>query len=198
MTNTRIYHGDLTPIDFARDIIANFNRGSYRVQQIGRDPKIAVQIATHNFSQSGGQTALTVTLHQLEDGVSVQVGEQAWLGVAASLGITALSALRNPFSLLGRIDDLAQDIESLQLAEKIWQVISQTARQHGVGHALSDRLKRYICPYCNTPNPTGENRCIACGAPLGDIQPQTCMNCGFVVSNLERECPQCHATLPGS
>lgn len=195
MADTRIYHGDLTPSDFARDIIANFNRGSYRVQQIGRDPKIAVQIATHNFSQSGGQTALTVTLHQLEDGVSVQVGEQAWLGVAASLGITTLSALRNPFSLLGRIDDLAQDIESLQLAEKIWEVIAQTARQHGVGHALSDRLKRYICPYCNTPNPTGESRCIACGAPLGDIQPQTCMNCGFVVSNLELECPQCHVKL---
>jgi len=57
MTDTRIYHGELQPSDIARDIIAHFNRGNYRVQQIGRDPKIAVQIATHQFAQSGGQTA---------------------------------------------------------------------------------------------------------------------------------------------
>lgn len=196
MPETRIYHGEMNPSDIARDIIAQFTRGNYRVQQIGHDPKIAVQIATREFAQSGGQTALTVTLHKVDDGVSVQVGNQAWMGVAASLGVTALSALRNPLSLLGRIDDLAQDIESLQLDEEIWQVIEYSARQHGVGMALSERLQRYICPYCNTPNKTGDNRCSACGAPLGDIQPQTCMNCGFVVRNLERQCPNCHAILP--
>lgn len=196
MVNTRIFHGDIKPSDIARDIIAYFNRGSYRVQQIGRDPKIAIQIATHQFSRSGGQTALTISIHKVEDGISVQIGQQVWLGVAASLGLTALSALRNPLSLLGRIDDLAQDIESLQLDEDVWQVIENTVRQHGAGKALSERLQRYICPYCNTPNPTGENRCIACGAPLGDIQPQTCMNCGFVVRNLERVCPNCDAKLP--
>ena len=193
---TRIYHGEMNPSDIARDIIAQFNRGNYRVQQIGRDPKIAVQISTREFAQSGGQTALTITLHKVADGVSIQVGNQAWMGVAASLGVTALSALRNPLSLLDRIDDLAQDIESLQLDDEIWQVIEFSARQHGVGMALSERLQRYICPYCNTPNKTGDSRCIACGAPLGDIQPQTCMNCGFIVRNLERECPNCHAILP--
>ncbi|HCU56746.1 MAG TPA: hypothetical protein DF984_00700 [Anaerolineaceae bacterium] len=193
---TRIYHGEMNPSDIARDIIAQFNRGNYRVQQIGHDPKIAVQIATRDYAQSGGQTALTVTLHKVSDGVSIQVGNQAWMGVAASLGVTALSALRNPLSLLDRIDDLAQDIESLQLDEEIWKVIEFSSRQHGVGMALSERLQRYICPYCNTPNKTGDSRCMACGAPLGDIQPQTCINCGFIVRNLERECPNCHAILP--
>jgi RNase P subunit RPR2 len=186
----------MNPSDIARDIIAQFNRGNYRVQQIGHDPKIAVQIATRDYAQSGGQTALTVTLHKVSDGVSIQVGNQAWMGVAASLGVTALSALRNPLSLLDRIDDLAQDIESLQLDEEIWKVIEFSSRQHGVGMALSERLQRYICPYCNTPNKTGDSRCMACGAPLGDIQPQTCINCGFIVRNLERECPNCHAILP--
>jgi len=195
MPDSRIFHGDINPSDLSRDIIAYFNRGSYRVQQIGRDPKIAVQIATHQHAASGGQTALTITIHKVADGVSVQVGNQAWLGVAASLGVTALSALRNPLTLLGRIDDLAQDIESLQLGEDIWEVIERAARQHGLGKALSDRLNRYICPYCNTANPPGEGRCIACGAPLGDIQPLTCMNCGFVVKSFERVCPNCHAKL---
>ena len=196
MTTTRIYHGDITPSDIARDLIAYFNRGAYRVQQIGRDPQIAVQIATHHHAQSGGQTALTITIHKLEDGVSVQVGNQAWLGVAASLGITALQALRNPLSLIGRLDDIAQDIESLQMDEEIWQVIERTAHQFGVGRDLSDRLKRYTCPYCNTANPPGEGRCIACGAPLGDIQPRTCVNCGFVIRTFERNCPNCHVKLP--
>ena len=196
MPDTRIYHGDLKPSDFARDIIAYFNRGSYVVQQIGRDPKIAVQITTHQAARSGGQTALTITIHEVEDGISVQVGKQALLGVAASLGYTAFRAIRNPLSLLGRIDDIAQDLESMQLAEEIWEIVEQTARQHGVGKALSDRLKRNTCPYCNTANPVGEGRCIACGAPLGDIQPRTCMNCGFVVRNLDRECPNCGVKLP--
>jgi hypothetical protein len=196
MPETRIYHGDFNPSDIARDIIAQFNRGNFQVQQIGRDPKVAIQIATRQFAQSGGQTALTITLHKVADGVSVQLGNQAWMGVAASLGITALSALRNPLTLLGRLDDLAQDIESLQLEDEIWHLIEASARQHGVGKVLSERLHRYICPYCNTPNEVGEGRCIACGAPLGDVQPQTCLNCGFVVRNLERECPNCGAKLP--
>ncbi len=198
MPNPRIYHGNLDPSDFARDLSAHFNRGSYQVQQIGRDPKIAIQIATHQFSRSGGRTALTITIHKLEDAVSIQVGEQAWLGVAASLGLTALGALRNPFSLIGRLDDIAQDIESLQLNEEVWNVIERTARQHGAGQELSDRLRRYVCPYCQTANPTGESRCIACGAPLGDIQPQTCTRCGFVVKTYEIRCPNCKNRLqPG-
>jgi hypothetical protein len=196
MADTRIYHGNIKPSDLARSLIAHYNRGNFRVQQIGRDPKIVIQISTHQLSQSGGQTAITVAIHQVEDGVSVQVGKQAWLGVAASLGITALSALRNPLSLLGRLDDLAQDIESLNLDENIWQVIEILAQQLGLDKTLSDRLKRYVCPYCNTANPTAESRCIACGAPLGDIQPRTCTNCGFVVHSMESHCPNCQAPLP--
>lgn len=196
MPTTRIYHGEIHPSDIVRDLIAHYNRGSYQVQQIGRDPQIAIQIATRRQAQSGGQTALTITVHRIDDGISVQVGKQALIGVAASLGATALRTIRNPFSLIGRLDDIAQDIESLQLNEEVWQVIERTVRQFGLGKDLSDRLKRYACPYCNTANPPGESRCIACGAPLGDIQPQTCLNCGFVVSSLERNCPNCNSQLP--
>lgn len=198
MSETRIFHGDIEPSDIARALIAHFNRGSYQVQQIGRDPRIAVQIATHQFARAGGQTALTVHIHQLEDGISVQVGKHAWLGVAASLGLTALGALRNPFSLLGRLDDLAQDIESLQLDESVWQVIEKTAQQHGASAELSKRLKRHACPYCNSANPIGQSQCLACGAPLGDIQPRTCLDCGFIITNLERVCPNCRNLLPVS
>jgi hypothetical protein len=191
----RTYHGNLTPQDVARDLTAYFNRGNLRVQQIGSGDKIAVQIATGNHPYAGGQTALSITLQSVADGVSVQVGNQAWLGVAANLGITALFAMRNPFMLIHRLDDLAQDVESLQLTENVWKVIDGTAKAAGAAHELSDRLRRMVCSYCNTANPVGEASCIACGAPLGDVQPQTCLNCGFVIKTGEKVCPNCGKPL---
>lgn len=194
--DTRIFHGDIQPEDISRDLIAYFHRGNYQVQKIGSGGRIAVQIATSPYARSGGQTAMTIAIHKIQEGISVQLGSQALWGVAASLGLTALSALRNPFSLINRIDDLVQDVESLQLAEQAWKVIAESARQHGVGFALSERLRRSVCPYCNTANEVAAGRCIACGAPLGDVQPRTCLNCGFIVLSHEKNCPNCNASLP--
>lgn len=191
----RIYHGDIQPSDFARALLAAFNRSTLRVQQFGSGEKIAVQIATGRQPERGGQTALTVQLQRVSDGVAVQLGQQAWLGVAASLGMTALSAWRNPWSLLSRLDDLAQDIENLRLSEQVWGAIDQVARSHGAAFELSERLRRLVCDYCRTANPTGAGSCIACGAPLGGVQPRTCSSCGFVVRSAESVCPNCRRPL---
>ncbi|MEN6408518.1 MAG: zinc ribbon domain-containing protein [Anaerolineaceae bacterium] len=191
----RIYHGKLTPADIARVLIAHFNRGNFRVQQYGTDDKLVIQIATYSQPLAGGQTALSVQLETFEDGVNVQIGNQALLGTAASLGITALFALRNPFNLLGRLDDVAQDIENLQLTQDVWQVIDSAARLAGANQQLSERLRRMVCEYCNTANPVGESNCIACGAPLGNVQPITCRRCGFIVTRTEKICPNCGQPL---
>ena len=191
----RIFHGVVEPSDLARALVAEFNRGNLRAQTVGQSGKLAVQIATRLGAQSGGQTALTVTIQKMDDGIMVELGQQAWLGVAASLGQTAISALRNPFSLLGRLDDLAQDIENMQLSENIWKVIDRAMVSAGASHELSERLRRIACDYCNTANPIGEGSCIACGAPLGDEQPRTCSRCGFVVISSETICPNCHNRL---
>src|SRR5207249_4251472 len=124
----------------------------------------------------GGQTALTINLQSVEDGIMVELGQQAWMGIAASLGQTAFAALRNPFSLIGRLDDLAQDIESMQLNDKIWNVINATMVTLGASYALSEKLTRIACEYCGSANPLAEANCLACGAPLGDAQPTTCHN----------------------
>lgn len=165
------------------------------MQRLGDANKLVVQIATHDRPMSGGQTAVSVVLQRVEDGVSVQVGEQAFLGVAASLGVSAISVLRNPLSLLNRLDDIAQDIESLQLSDEVWRVLDGTARTLGASLELSERLKRITCTYCDTANPVGESRCIACGAPLGSSQPRTCRNCGFVVYHSEANCPSCKSKI---
>jgi hypothetical protein len=192
---TKIFHGDIKPRDFANALVGEFNRGNLKVQQAGKRNEIVVQIATRQMRRSGGNTALTVTLEKVSDGVSVQVGKQSWLGVAASLGHTALLALRNPFHVLGRLDDLAQDIESLQISERVWEVIENEAYAAGASFELSERLRRLVCEFCETANPVGEPSCVACGAPLGGVQPRTCLNCGFVVKSHESNCPNCGKRL---
>ncbi|HEY5669256.1 MAG TPA: zinc ribbon domain-containing protein [Anaerolineales bacterium] len=191
----RIFHGDITTQYFASHLLSQFNRGNFRAQQVGGGNLVAVQIMTRERPTSGGETALTVNLQKVEDGVSVQIGKQAWLGVAASLGVTALTALRNPLAFFSRIDDLAQDIENLQLSEQVWDTIEAAAKAANASFELSERLRRLVCEYCLTANPIGEPSCIACGAPLGISQPQTCNNCGFVIKRAEVNCPNCGQKL---
>jgi hypothetical protein len=191
----KIYHGNIKPVDIAQALLGEFNHGNMRAQTIGQSDKMIVQVGTRPEAMSGGQTAMTVTIQKMEDGIMVELGQQAWLGVAASLGMSALSALRNPFSLLGRLDDIAQDIENLQMSERIWQVISQSVQAAGASTDLSNKLKRLTCDFCNTANPVGEPSCIACGAPLGNVQPNTCKKCGYVVKANDRTCPNCKQAL---
>jgi RNA polymerase subunit RPABC4/transcription elongation factor Spt4 len=62
-------------------------------------------------------------------------------------------------------------------------------------HALSEKLARVACEYCESANPLGEANCLSCGAPLGDAHPTTCHNCGFVVTLEEVICPNCGGKL---
>jgi hypothetical protein len=191
----RIYHGNFSNHDLAQALIAHFSRGNLHVQQFGDSENVLIQIATSPFSTAGGSTALSVNLQNVIDGVAVEVGKQTWLGIAASIGVSTIATLRNPLNLLNRLDDIAQDIEYVQLSENVWNVIDSTARSMGSGFELSERLTRYICDFCNTPNPPGEPSCIACGAPLGSIQPRTCSSCGYVILSSEKNCTNCGDVL---
>ena len=195
MMEQRFLHGDLQPIDLAESLLAEFDRGNLRAQIIPQGDGAAVQIATRPGAQSGGQTALTVTFEKVPDGVMARLGQQEWLGTAASLGRTTLAALMNPWNLLGRLDDIAQDVANLQLTQQVWDVIERAARAAGASRELSERLRRVECPYCGVANPVGGSACIACGAPLGAAQPDTCPRCGFLVSAQDTRCPNCGQAL---
>jgi len=180
----KIYHGDLTPSEIAHGLLAFFHRGNYRVQQVGNDEAVTVQIATVNNPISGGQTAMTVRLQKVADGVSVMIGQQAWL-VWLQPGNNCYRCLaESVFPSRPFWTTLTQDIESLQLKEKVLQVIDNLARARGADFELSERLRRLVCDYCLTANPLGEPSCIACGAPLGEQQPYTCTHCGFVMKKV--------------
>ncbi len=191
----KIYHGGVQAADVANALYAEFNRPPWKVQKLAHGNKIAVQIATRPQARSGGQTALTVTLQQLSNGIMVQMGQQAWVGLAASLGKTAFAALMNPWNLLSRLDDLAQDIESMQLSERVWQVVDEACQLTNASHTLEETLDKTLCEYCGTANDLEASHCIACGAPLGIQAPQTCPHCGFPVPPENTICPHCQKAI---
>jgi hypothetical protein len=191
----RFFYGKIQPNDLARALVSHFHRGNLRAQQIGSGDAIAVQIATTNRPSSGGQTALSISIQRIEDGIAVKVGQQSWYGIAASLGISAFTVLRNPMGLLARLDDIAQDIEHLRLSDEAWKVIQSTAAAFNAGHQLSEKLRRLVCDYCLTANPMSAGNCESCGAPLGTSQPVTCKRCGYVFSREVAICTNCNNNL---
>ena len=187
----RIFHGNISPTDVARALEAEFNQGNTQTHLLGENNNLTVQIASSQWSHSGGRTALTINVQKVEDGIMIEMGEQQWLGVAASLGQTAIATLINPLNLLGRLDDIAQDVSNLQLNDKVWQVVTRVVGEAGASQQLSERLSRITCDYCGAANPVGEPTCLACGAPLGKEQPKTCKKCGYVLEHDEKFCPNC-------
>jgi hypothetical protein len=192
---SKFYHGNITPQQFAQALHSYFNRNNLNTKEFGEKERIIVQIATRNNAVSGGDTAIPVMIEKVPDGVSVQIGKQSILGVAASLGFSALATFRNPLNLLSRSDDIAQDIENLQLKDDIWEVIDQVAKNNTATLILSDNLRTVTCEYCLVANPVSEPNCIACGAPMGNLQPDTCTNCGFTINKSSTVCPNCQAII---
>lgn len=194
-TTQRTYHGEITPDDLANCLIAAFNQGNLRAQQVGQGDKVLVQIATHERARSGGKAALSITLQKVEDGVSVALGNMEWFGVAASLGQTALTTLMNPWNLVNRLDDIAQDITSLNLNTQVWETIEKFAQTAQATKAISERLQSVTCPYCSAANKIGAADCVNCNAPLGEVQPMACAKCGNVMPAKSKFCSNCGAAL---
>jgi predicted RNA-binding Zn-ribbon protein involved in translation (DUF1610 family) len=191
----RSYHGDIGIDELADMLVATFDQGNLRAQRVGSSQRVMVQIATREWRGSGGQAALTVTISQIPDGVTVALGQHEWLGAAASLVQTGLMALLNPVSLISRIEDIAQDVNSFSLPTQVWGVIDKYCRGVGATLAMSERLRSVVCPYCGVANTVGQGTCSACGAPLGDSQPRTCPRCGNVMGHRSKFCDNCGALL---
>ena len=187
----RTYHGDINNDELARALVSQFDRGNLRAQQLGAGERIMVQIATRDWRGSGGQTALSVTIAKVEDGVTVALGQHDWLGAAASIAQTGWLAFLNPLSLLDRLDDIAQDVSSFSLPTQVWDTVEKYCRSVGASKAISERLRAIACPYCGVSAKVGQGQCSACGAPLGDIQPRACSQCGNVMRSNAKFCDIC-------
>jgi hypothetical protein len=187
----RIFHGKFTSEELANCLLVHFNRGNLVAQELINGENYSVQIKTKERRTSGGETALGISFRAVEDGILVEIGQQTWAGIAANLGATAVEAIINPINLLHHFGDITQDFEYFQLTDEVLNVLEANAKALGGGYGLSQHLKRTVCDYCQTANPTSEPSCIACGAPLGVNLPHLCSHCGFVLNDRASYCPNC-------
>lgn len=105
----KTYHGEIDPQELADVLVSRFDQGDLTAQKTG-GPDRVVQISTRAYRRDEPHTSLAVTITRAEDGVTVSVGEQQVLGVAADLVQTGIGALFNPLSLIGEIDDIVRDV----------------------------------------------------------------------------------------
>src|SRR3990172_11441138 len=102
----KVFHGDITPDDIANALVGEFNSAEFNTSQAGDDDKIVVHIFKPQWRQSVGNTSLSVSIQKHEDGVLVDMGDQEFLGVIASLGSPAFSLFQNPLNIISRLDDV--------------------------------------------------------------------------------------------
>jgi hypothetical protein len=188
----KTYHGEIDPQELADMLVSHFDQGDLTAQKTGRTDRVVVQISTGRHRRRGDpQTSLTVTIAKVEDGVTVTVGEQQVLGIAADLVQTGIGALLNPMSLIGEIDDVVRNVSKLNLPDQVWEAIEEYCRSVGAGLGLAPEKVLVSCPFCGVGNPIGVGKCPSCGGSLADVQPITCPKCGQILEHDAKFCTRC-------
>lgn len=188
---TKTYYGDFDLNDFVRFLAASFRDENLDVRLTRSGEKSLVRFVSSRFARSGGQFGLNVILTPFEDGVKVSVQDPEALGVAASLGKTAIVTLINPRNLFARLDDVAQDLENITLDDSVVKIIDVYMKEHHLSLRLSERLSRSVCEYCQSTNAYGVSNCVSCGAPMGAVQIKTCSACGYGMPVDAVRCSEC-------
>ena len=149
----KIFHGNFTPDDLAALLICISTVAILKCKRLAQEMRSRCKFGQKGRLNPAGKLRSALSFQAFDDGVIISSGEQQWMGIAASLGYSALAALRNPLSLLGRIDDIAQDIEYLNLEEEIWNVLTSNVKIKGSQYNFLIALRRIVCDYCDTANP---------------------------------------------
>ena len=195
--DVRTYWGRISASDLARTLVQHFNTADTQAQMAGDKDRILVQVGSRQVERRDPSTALTVGIVQEKESVTVTIGHQKWLSLAADLAKTGLLALINPWNLLHELDDVARNVDWFNLRKEVWDAIDQYCLALGGSLGAPAALTQVACPYCGVGSPIGEAKCSACGAPLGDYQPITCHQCGFMLPHDKRFCTRCGASLKG-
>jgi len=192
----KTYHGEIDSQELADVLVNRFDQGDLMAQKVGQPDRVVVQISTRpHRRRDDPHTSLSVTIAEAEDGVTVTVGEQQVLGVAADLVQTGLGALLNPMSLIGEIDDIVRDVSKLTLPQQVWEVIEAYCRSVGAGLGLSPEKVLVTCPFCGVGNPIGVGKCPSCGGSLAEVQPVACPQCGQILDHDIKFCTRCGARV---
>jgi hypothetical protein len=195
---TRTYNGPVTVSGLAQSLVATFNQGHLIAQTSGDDTHMIVQIASREMDRAGQvRAALTVNILQQEGSLEVSLGEHQWLGAASDLVQAGLWGWFRPFSLLGSVSAMVDDLKTLTLPDEVWKAIDAYVKESGATLGLQTQLKMVACPFCGVGNPLGVGQCSACGGSLAMAQPKSCGRCGKLMPGSATFCSRCGAQLEG-
>jgi hypothetical protein len=192
----RTYRGPITARGLAQALVTRFTAGSLQAHASGPDDHVIVQIVAleREWSRSA-RSALTISIVQHEDAVEVSLGEHQWLGPAADIVQTGLRGWFRPMTLLGEIAEIADDVQTLQLPEQVWEAVDHYVESVGAKLGLAEDDRMVACPFCGVGNAVGEPQCSACGASLVEAQPKSCSSCGKLMPPSAAFCSRCGTPL---
>lgn len=191
--NTAFYRG-VRPADLVEPLRAEFN--SAQTVAAAGGPADALNVTVFLLGQFDRVAAMTINLTARDDGTDVKVSDLSTRGVLAVVraggakllnvagqGLRLLSGRLSPGEAISAAGqtlassaDLADAVTNLQLKERAWKVIRQTAEAIEV--AYQDRLKQerearalletawdryYNCPTCGVAFGAEEDTCRVCG-----------------------------------
>jgi hypothetical protein len=192
----RTYRGPITARGLAEALVQRFNEGHLMARATGPDDHIVVQIVAREIDRrKHDRAALTMSIIQYEDAVEVSLGEHQWLGSATDLLEAGLKGWFRPVSLLGEMAEIADDIETLQLPDQVWEAVEHYVESVGAKLGLAAEERMVACPFCGVGNPVGAGKCSACGGSLVDVQPKGCPQCGKLMPHTAQFCSRCGAAL---
>jgi hypothetical protein len=192
----RTYRGPITASGLAQALVNRFNVGHLVARASGPDDHIIVQIAARDRNWGGrARAAITISIIEHEEAVEVSLGEHQWLGPAADLLEAGLKGWLRPMTLLGEIAEIADDVQTLQLPQQVWEAIDHYVESVGARLGLAEQDRMVACPFCGVGNPVGEGQCSACGASLAGAQPSECPNCGKLSLHSASFCSRCGTRL---
>ena len=151
--------------EFIGTLSQEFDTDSFDVfSDFHDEATISAKITSQTDFGRGSRTSIYVYAKKQNNDLLVTVSDQEWSSIASSLGTTLLSAAINPINLLHRLDDLAVDVQNIQLSDRVKTFVKEF-KQHKSDLAIEE-IDRYSCKYCKSKNEPKSTHCRACGAPL--------------------------------
>ena len=153
------------PNDFLQALRFEFDTDAFDVSiQATAKNVYDVRIYSQNNRMRGSQTSIFIHVTQTERGLEVSISDQEWGQIAASLGTTVAATFFNPINIIHRLDDLAVDVQNMQLGERVENFVREyNERKAKAAEFIDDKA---LCKYCHTRNNPPGSHCISCGAPL--------------------------------
>ncbi|MBN1259071.1 MAG: zinc ribbon domain-containing protein [Anaerolineae bacterium] len=171
----RMFHGSITAAALADQLAARFQDRQHKTTVRHGHGTALIQIG----SKHG--TPATVNIADTEGGVLVTLSrDRDWLDRVADGGeMIERAAAGNPLSMLAMLPDVIGELRKDNLAPEIWDAINEIcALSRALAGEEDAPANPIVCPFCATPNPAGQGRCVACGAPLPVDLPRVCPKCG--------------------